>query len=68
MMTTKEYLDRMQKQVEEWSEEINRLKEMVNEISSDARSTYLKKIDELQDNRDKMLRRINAITAEMAVT
>ncbi len=66
-MTGNLYIKRMQSQVDQWTSEISRLKKIMLQMSADARRTYEVKIQELQEQREKMLRRIDTMQSTMAL-
>lgn len=57
-MNTHEYITKLQKQVDELATEIRNLKSKAQQLSFDARVSYESKINELQNRRDQLLRRM----------
>ncbi len=66
-MTGNLYIKRMQSQVDQWTTEISRLKQIARDMSADAKRSYEAKIEELQEQRDKMIRRIDTMQSTMAL-
>ncbi len=62
MKSREEYIDKMTKQLKEWSAKIDELESRIDTVGIDMRTAYEQRIRDIQDKRDAVSRKLQELT------